>query len=733
MKNGKFLRIFAISLILAMTLAFASCVVPTSGSLKLESFTVDKSSVKTDYLIGEAIDFSGIKALVRYSDESLDKIYTYDELTITYDEDITATVGTKEVTVSFDDPNLNVKQETKVQIKVSETDEPDDTTEPQLLVGFEAPASLVAFKKFNASAGTINYGEPGFFGQFAKGGKTYVIGNENEFKFVPLTTILDSDIVDLDKFYANIKISMGGVALTAVAGEGNIVSYYNGETLIVTVDTYKNTYKFSDGAVGQRVTISVLPSEEYYIYEDVNAVVLEADIVKAYNVYEAWELAVIDNYNSAYNEFKLEKGILGVNVSGIVLHSNLKLTAADVPDSFFYTTTEDVTYTNSVTKETVTIPAGSKYLADYSYIYHRVGTGDFIIEGNLCTIDASEFPIVPSPGVFGKDSGKDYDSDFSNAALFNFATVGDYYSEAKPDEVADVVFNNVQIRGNAARDNLIDSTESLASAGGLIFIKSSNYTKMHMSNAIGNSFFISYFVDYGSELHISDIKCSDSYQNAAFIWGNCIFTVADSYLDGCGGPVILAQSVVKENVHPIVTVTNSVVNTKVTGSEIWFNAVGANAIMPSIDLLSTNLKNAGFGSLKNDGKMNIMGALMANGSGLSDVIDIGAQGSMIINGSGIDRFDTNMDWQVMKGITSAITNGNFSDPTKIPPFLTVNVNGKSYTIWTDGTNFYDLTVPNPYPTPVTPATHGELLQAFMTADTITLTQGGLSVVFQFYH
>ena len=155
--------------------------------------------------------------------------------------------------------------------------------------------------------------------------------------------------------------------------------------------------------------------------------------------------------------------------------------------------------------------------------------------------------------------------------------------------------------------------------------------------------------------------------------------------------------------------------------------------MPSIDLLSTNLANAGFGSLKSDGKMNIMGALMANGSGLSDVIDINAQGSIFINDSGIDRFNTNMDWQTIKGIANGTTGGNFSDPSKIPPFLTVNANGKSYTIWTDGTNFYDLTIPNPYPTPITVATHGELLMAFANANTLTLTQGGLSVVFQLYH
>ena len=106
--------IFAAIAIFAIVLSFASCGL-IGGALKLESFTVDRSSIKTSYLIGEEIDFSGIRANVKYSDASLNTTYTYEDLTITYSPDITSTEGTKEVIVSFDDPHLNVKQETKVQ------------------------------------------------------------------------------------------------------------------------------------------------------------------------------------------------------------------------------------------------------------------------------------------------------------------------------------------------------------------------------------------------------------------------------------------------------------------------------------------------------------------------------------------------------------------------------------------------------------------------------------------
>ena len=56
----------AISLVVSLLL-FASCF-GSGGALTRTSFTVDRSSIKTNYLIGEEIDFSGIKATAKYSD-----------------------------------------------------------------------------------------------------------------------------------------------------------------------------------------------------------------------------------------------------------------------------------------------------------------------------------------------------------------------------------------------------------------------------------------------------------------------------------------------------------------------------------------------------------------------------------------------------------------------------------------------------------------------------------------
>ena len=768
-------RFLAAILTLAMMFSFVACdfLNQFGGSLKLESFIIDPNSYKAEYVVGEEVDFSNIQAIVKYNDETLNKTYTAAELTIAYDADITAEVGVKEVTISFQDPNLNVKQEVKITIKVVEADPeattpevtepttpeetepttPEETepttpeeTEPTTpeettpevtleVVEFAKPSELVYFDSANKSAGTLSYGQAGFQSQFAIGGQLYVIGTQGEFKLNPFFSVWDDDAmepVSVKDFFGDVVLSVKDgdayVELTQKAKGGNLVEYYDGSVLLATVNVYKGTYQFTADAAGKQVKISVLPdSKHYYVESDIKPVVLEAKIINAYNIYEAWQLAAIDNYNPAWTDFKLEKGIADLAISGIVLHKNIHLSADDAPASFFYTTTADVIYKNSTTGATVTIPAGTKYLIDETFIYERRGAGDFAMEGNFFTLDTKGFPLVPSPAVFGKDSGRDYGVDFSNAALFRFVV-----EEAVTDLTANVTINNLSLIGNSARDNLIDATESLASAGGLIFFKSSVGVNTTMDNVIGNSYFITYFTEHKTTLTVSNSKCYDSYQNAAFIWGDSTFNLIDSYVNGCGGPAIIAQSVWDENRHPVVNVTGTILETHLSGQEIWFTAVNATTIVGQMQAIGSGLYQAGLGNFVDaSGKMNIMGALMAKGSSAADIVTgIGAQGSIFVDGKGIDRTQSaeNINWMTIK----MISEGALAMSGTMPPFFTVfGADGTAYTVYFNGAGFVDLAgnAFNPYGD----ATHAAIAAAFMQADRIILTQGGLSVVFEYYH
>ena len=741
-------KLLAVVAVFVLVLSFASCDI-FGGSLKLESFTVDRSTIKTNYIVGEEIDFTGIKATAKYSDASLNKVYTYDELTIDYEDGITDTVGKKKVTVSFLDPNLNVEQKAEVEITV--TEDGDEITTPQIVVQFENPTNLTAFNSANESAGSLSYGQPGFEGQFAVGDKTYVIGNENAFKLSPLFAILDENGVPAERssFYTDVMISIEKdgeyVELTSVEGENNSLSFYDGETLIVTVDAFKGEYSFSAAAENCKVKISVLPSADYYLNaSDFNAIVFEAEIIKAYNIYEAWQLAVIDNANSKWNDFKTSKGIANVSVTGIVLHADIKITADDVPADFFYTSDKEVVYTNSETGETKTMPEGTKFLIDGTIVYSRIGTSDLRIEGNFFALDTREFPLVASPAVFGADAKKDYGSDFSNAALIRVATIPIYYDYATStyypcgEDVAVVDINNIQFIGNAARDNFVDATEKLASAGGLIFFKSSHYTKTSIDNLIGNSGFITYFIDYDASLDATNVKCFDSYQNAVFAWGKCEVNFTDSYIYGCGGPVIIAQSKLDiAGQHPVVNIDNTITETHVVGNEIWFKAVGADVLVNTIKALSQGLQaGMGVGSFVDaDGKMNIIGTVMASGNDPTTVITgINAQGSIAVDDTTFSRFQDNVNWLTIKGITEyALAQPNAS-PSTIPAFFTVTgADGNLYSIYYNGSTFVDLNGVALGTSAEHVASHMAIMAAFKSADIITLTQGGLSVVFEFYH
>ncbi len=753
MKKQSFIaKVMTVVMLVGVLFTLASCF---GGSLELESFTVDKSSIKTTYNVGDEVDFSGIKAIAKYTDEKLNMTYTLENgLKLDYPADITATAGTKELKVTFEDPNFDNKvQETKVDITVID---PNSAKVDVTVVGYQSPATLTAFNSKNKN-GTLEYGTAGFSGEFKNGGFSYIVGDDNEFKFLPDISVLNEDglVETLTMFYANIEMSIldgeSYVALTKQDSNTNTLKFYKDDVLIADVDSLNNTYDFTDDAVGAKIKISVLPSADYYEFDsDTHAVTLEFSVVDAYNVYEAWQLAVIDNDTTRseydkWNTFKTDKGIADVTTAGIVLHNDIKLTANDVPSSpnstFFYTTESEVIYTNrdNVNDKKI-IPAGTKYLKDYTNVYQRVGTEAFTINGNFFTLDVSAFPLVASPGVFGADAPADdmqYGTDFSNATLIRFES---YDSAAAPaDGVEKSSINNLSIIGNSSRDKYVDSKDELASAGGLIFVKSTWHADLTVNNVIGNSFFITYFSDNKGTLVVNDTKCYDSYQNAAMVWADAYLEFNNSYLNGCGGPAIIAQSYIDDSSapngkNPIVKTNNTVMDTPLTGQELWFAAVGAGIVVDSVKALSTGLAAGGLGSMVDaDGKMNVLGLLMSNGDNATAIITKpAAQGTLDFGGAGIERWrETGYIWN------DIIQHPKFAAGA---PFLSVvDASGNTHVLYVvqngDSGVLYDIdnNVFNPDPRNGGSMEHYAICQAFLAAEYITLSQGGLSVVFEFYH
>ena len=726
---------------------------------------VELSGYETRFELGSDINFDGLK------------------VTITYRDDTVVVLGMSD----FGDYNLSVSgynnnKEGKQTVSVSFSDvvnggEGYNTTfEIEVfyrptISAVEKPDTLTAFESDNKDAGTLQFGQTGFQGQFLNKTELYVIGDDNEFKFIPTVTIDKNGIdTDLDYFYADVDIYIHNgtdyVLLTKTALNKTTYAYTLGDVTYVTVDTYHGNYKFECPI--DRVKISVKPSAtDYKATENFNPVVLEAKVVDAFNVYEAWGLALFENYGlQEWNDFKANHNELAKYMNnvyaGLVLHSDIHVSANDVPQELLHVLDHDLVYWNPVSGEKVTVPAGTRYLKDLTYIYSRYATSDFKVYGNFFSIDTKNFPLVASKSVSADPDGigLNYGGDYSNAALFRVSYDVNRYSTEKAAGVCDTIFENVSFIGNAARDNWVvdvgdGSMSELVTAGGLLFARSEKFSPMIFNNVITNSFYISYLGDFGGHIVVNDSKIYDSYQNAAFTARHSYLEINNSFISGTGGPVIITQGEYVETYdgvtynryfNPTTSVNGTVMDSALMGDEVWFKAVNATALVDQIKAIGTGVdmvvngigtyidslygntlgyRNAHANIVDATGKMNIKGVLMPSGDVTTVFGEIGKNvgGSFLIDGEGIDRnlSDTNMDWASIY-YHPAYQNG-------APIVTAIGPDGVAQSIWTDNVNFYDMAG-----NPVASSPNAQaIFAAFSTADELVLHYNGLSVIFKLYH
>ena len=160
------------------------------GSLKMTSFTLVETSVKTSYLLNETVDFSGIKVNIKYNDSQYNKELVYTDLTLEGVENLTATSGEKTVTYKYNDAVIEGAVRSgsfKVNVYRSATE-----LEEYIAVAYTDPVFLTERKNVIGKAGTAQYGDAQYSGQFFAGqDTTYYVGDDNLFQFVPQLTVLN--------------------------------------------------------------------------------------------------------------------------------------------------------------------------------------------------------------------------------------------------------------------------------------------------------------------------------------------------------------------------------------------------------------------------------------------------------------------------------------------------------------------------------------------------------------
>lgn len=112
--------------------------------------TIESNPTKTNYQIGDNIDLSGLKVKITYNNGSYETVTNLSKLGVAFDDSITATAGTKKITVSYVYNNAEVSSEFSITVKEVETPTPSTyTISYNANGGTNAPASQTKTEDVN--------------------------------------------------------------------------------------------------------------------------------------------------------------------------------------------------------------------------------------------------------------------------------------------------------------------------------------------------------------------------------------------------------------------------------------------------------------------------------------------------------------------------------------------------------------------------------------------------------
>ncbi len=392
---------------------------------------------------------------------------------------------------------------------------------------------------------------------------TLKVGDDNDFVVMPAVTFgkikpgtqFTTPVIPSEWTYE--------ISFVRITADGSVkVAADEVENYVEKIDYVNCVVNFAEGAIGSTFEISVVPTgltdkQKENVAKYMAKMTVE--VVDGFNVYDAKELSVINNYygsywlceNSTWRNFKEENGIdVDYAPSNVLLQTNVKINAADLPKGFFF---------NKGDKD---LEGSADYdralgsLRDGACLYYRnvAENETFTLEGNYFTLDASAIPLVVRP----ENKVAESENFQSHAQLFFV----DVFNDKE-----ETCFKNLNLIGNAPR------VEDTNKSGGIIIIKSGK-KGVHFYNIISNCWYINYFPYYSTGTKIEKCKAYDSFNTIVYSWGSTGTVIKDSELIGAGGPAIIADHVspkAEDGGSPSeISVIDSEIHSYVAGTEGWF-------------------------------------------------------------------------------------------------------------------------------------------------------------------
>ncbi len=746
----------------------------------VESVELVPGSINTSVPVGKTLETEDAQFKVIYTDGSYTYILANDiDVKFNFDGFSTEAAGTTSFKVTYKlndgetDADVIAKHTVTVTVAVVEVVDGDSS----IIFGVELPKNITARDSYKTN--------------FKENSNVYVVGDDNKFFFrLTLLTLGPDGVPTNTTSYTSISqvylLDAGNLS-----GEGTQVG-----TEYVVIDESDNSFDFTEAAIGKYFRIVSAPEAAQS-----NKKSLVVRVVDAYNAYDVKELNLITNYEedldgsefanvkdehgneygqlTAVKKFLAKHNIEYVNVSGVVLHSNMNVTESDIPEEYFFEYEKD-----GIRK---------KGLFEYLSVYNRNLTTpgeSFTLYGNYYSIYSYNLPCVVEKGVANNED------EFSSAQLIYIR--GRNENAIKADTVNKHRIYKGSILDTGFRDNDPNSNDQSASARhmlGLIGIKLRKCDAL-IRNINIEAYYISLFADWDNlDMTIENSKIYNAWQGHLFIYNendmqskdempgeyyqNVRVNIKNSLMGKCGGPVILSQqneAGYNKNLHSGATVNideASELYSYVTGQEAWFVAVGATADASNVMLLDNPIRNNsnGLSSITSKDKiqgvetMNLIMLSMQSGvstSGsyevLNDSLSIGTNKVLDLSATGTApnpltqqgmTLKNNYEVDVMLNGGATTEHPIFQTSTILPTADILGVNIKptfvadpySNTI----VNTFGETIANTIRGQVAPLPDGtpqkdQMLEqanaienAWQTGDYISLYFGGLALTLEYYH
>ena len=548
--------------------------------LGISKIVINADSVSTRHSAGKEYSTSGLSVIITLSDGS--------KVSRSVSDGVTVDVSNLDTTVSNNSSYITASYggTTSEQLAITVID-PDIN---YFIVDVDMPASLSGLDSKKDLFLNKNYG--------------YVVGDDNHFIFkLDLTIINDSDEIVKDEelqYTSYFEIYLDGVLL-----EGDELAKY-----VDAIDGASNSIDFSSEAVGKSFLIKTRPLHGVEGREADMTRSHTVTVVDGLNIYEAWELNYLTNYdefdfagetgiNKTHTQIAAEflkskktDAVIPTGLAGIVLHSDLNITPNDLPAEYFVGSNR------------------SNELWDILTLFpHTNDSADktFSLHGNYYTIFSYNLPNVCAYGT-----GNQTDN-VSNGQIFRFSALTNGNKDYDYKEYS-LNISNLYMRDNNPNSN--NEMTADRDMRGLIAMKVI-YQDVKLDNVRLEAFYISFFIDGDHTVAtLNECKIYNSWQNHIYIWStNTIqgasdeapsdnYTPATLYINNssvtkCGGPVIIAQtdhsgytSASKSGAQVHID-DNTEIWTWVTGQEAWFSAMGATSIAGLMGNLGLGLAQAG--------------------------------------------------------------------------------------------------------------------------------------------